>query len=238
MSMLAEIAALQRSIGPTVQEHLEAYRQSGDWSYLMAALPLGVLFGMAHALMPGHSKTVLAGYVVGSGQGLQRSVATALLLALTHIASALILATVANSLITRTLVGAGRAPLLENISRLLLVGLACWMILTALRPAAHRHAAGPAFGIIAGLVPCPLTLFVMMNALARHVPAAGLAFAAAMFLGVGIVLALTAATAWSIRTIGAGAVELGTGRAEAAGRLMQGAGGLVLLVVALIELRQ
>jgi len=236
--MLAEIVEFQRSIGPVVREHLEAFRQSGQWSYLLAAIPMGVLFGIAHALMPGHSKAVLAGYVAGSGQSLSRALSTALLLALTHISSDLILASVANSLITRTVVGAGRAPLLEDISRLLLVAVAVWMILTALKPSAHRHVAGPVFGIVTGLVPCPLTLFVMMKALARNVPEAGLAFAAAMLVGVGLVLALTAASAWGVRKLGEGAIAIETGRAEAAGRILQAVGGLLLLAVALVELRR
>ncbi len=46
--------------------------------------------------------------------------------------------------------------------------------------------------VVAGLVPCPLTLFVMFFALTRGIPEAGLAFAVAMLLGVGFTLALVA----------------------------------------------
>ena len=47
-------------------------------------------------------------------------------------------------------------------------------------------------GVIAGLVPCPLTLFAMFLALSRGVPEAGLIFAVAMMAGVGATLALVA----------------------------------------------
>ena len=48
-------------------------------------------------------------------------------------------------------------------------------------------------GVVAGLIPCPLTLFVMFLSLARGVPEAGLTFALAMITGVGLTLAAVAA---------------------------------------------
>jgi ABC-type nickel/cobalt efflux system permease component RcnA len=47
--------------------------------------------------------------------------------------------------------------------------------------------------IMAGLIPCPLTLFAMFLALARGVPEAGLTFALSMMTGVGLTLAAVAA---------------------------------------------
>jgi nickel/cobalt exporter len=133
-----------------------------------------------HALTPGHSKSVLGAYVLGSGLSAARALATAFVLALTHISSAIVLALVANALVTRTIVGAGQAPALELASRLLLIAIGAWLIARALRHRPHVHGEGLAVGIIAGLVPCPLTLFTMTYAVARGVPEAGLAFALAM----------------------------------------------------------
>lgn len=46
-----------------------------------------------------------------------------------------------------------------------------------------------AAGFAAGLIPCPLTLFVMTFAISRGVPEAGVAFAVVMMAGVRLVLA-------------------------------------------------
>ena len=43
-------------------------------------------------------------------------------------------------------------------------------------------------GIVAGLVPCPLTLFAMFLSLSKGVVIAGLTFATAMMIGVGLTL--------------------------------------------------
>lgn len=113
---------------------------------------------------------------------------TAIVPAATQIGTAVLLALVTTTLVTRTIVGAGRAPLFENISRAALVVVGTWLLFRAVRGRAHFHGEGPLFGFLAGLVPCPLTLFLVFYAASKGVPEAGLAFAGAMVVGVGAVL--------------------------------------------------
>ena len=183
---------VQRTIKSLLTSDINAYAASENWHVLLAMLPFGILFGMAHALTPGHSKVVLASYVVGSGLKPLRATLVSMALSATHITSAVLLATITNTLITRTLVGAGRAPALEYTSRFSLAAIGMWLIYRALRQATHFHGEGIAVGFVAGLVPCPLTLFVMVFAISRGVPEAGLAFSVSMFFGVSAVLASVA----------------------------------------------
>ena len=53
----------------------------------------------------------------------------------------------------------------------------------------------PAAGFFAGLIPCPLTLFVMTLAMSRGTPEAGLAFSLAMLFGVAAILGTVAVVA-------------------------------------------
>ncbi len=94
-------------------------------------------------------------------------------------------AVVATELVSRGVAGAGRAPALEWVSRGVLVMAGLWFLIQAVAGSGHhaRHE-GAAFGVVAGLVPCPLTLFAMIMASARGVPAAGLGFAGSMMLGI------------------------------------------------------
>jgi nickel/cobalt transporter (NicO) family protein len=179
---------IQRTIKSLLTADINTYAASENWHVLFAMLPFGILFGMAHALTPGHSKAVLASYVVGSGLKPLRATLVSMALSATHIISAILLATITNTLITRTLVGAGRAPALEHVSRLSLAAIGLWLIYRALRQSPHFHGEGIAVGFVAGLVPCPLTLFVMVFAISQGVPEAGLAFSMSMFLGVSAVL--------------------------------------------------
>ena len=144
---------------------------------------------------------MLAAYVLGSGLKPARALLTSFVLSVTHISSAVLLALVTNSLMKHTLVGAGRAPALEWISRLILVAIGLWLIYRAMRARPHVHGEGTATGFIAGLIPCPLTLFIMTLALSREVPEAGLAFSVSMLLGVGAILGAIAVIAAVARNI-------------------------------------
>src|SRR3954471_6021281 len=190
--MLEHLIALQRWIYATLSANLAAFAATRDWAALAAVLPAGVLFGAIHALTPGHGKSILASYLAGSRLAALRAGAVAAVLALTHVGSAVVLALLAAPLITRTLGGVGRAPSLELLSRGLLVAIGLWLVLRAWRGQAHPHSEGLAVGFVAGLVPCPLTLFAMFFALSRGIPEAGLVFAVAMMLGVLATLALVA----------------------------------------------
>lgn len=190
--MLAFLIDVQRSIYAALSGDINAYSDSRDITALLAVLPLGIVFGAVHALTPGHSKSILAAYVLGSGLKPSRALLTSFVLSITHISSAVLLALVTNSLVTRSLVGAGRAPSLEWTSRLILVAIGLWLFYRAIRVRPHIHGEGIATGFVAGLIPCPLTLFVMTLAISRGAPEAGLAFSVSMLLGVATILGLIA----------------------------------------------
>ena len=183
---------VQRLIHQGVTRQITDVAASSGWTALWPILGLGIIFGAVHALTPGHSKLVLASYLVGSRLAWFRSVAVAGALALTHIGSAVLLALVAAPLITRTIGGAGRAPALEITSRGLLALIGVWLLVRAIRGRPHQHGEGIAVGVVAGLVPCPLTLFAMFLAISKGVVAAGLTFAFSMMLGVAMTLVIVA----------------------------------------------
>jgi nickel/cobalt transporter (NicO) family protein len=187
-----DLYAAQRWIYASLTGQLSDFAHSGSWSALALVLPLGVVFGAVHALTPGHGKSVLTSYLVGARLAIVRSLAVAGVLALTHVASAVGLDLLAAPLITRALGGAGRAPLLEMLSWGLLAAVGAWLLVRAVRGRQHLHHEGVMVGVMAGLIPCPLTLFVMLYALARGVALAGLAFAAAMLAGIAITLGAVA----------------------------------------------
>lgn len=229
--ILAWLVALQGDIQRSVADQISAFSTNGDWLALLGAMPLAMVFGMAHALTPGHNKLVLATYVLGERLSLLKALSTSMLLSATHIGSAVAIGFGANWLVSRTITQAGRAPLLETISHALLVAIAVWMIWRAIRPArSHEHPG--LFAVAAGLVPCPLTLFIVVMAASMGSREAGLIFALAMLVGVGSVLSLVGLAAH----LGAARVSRIVGRFELAGRAVLGLGGAMLLFLVLIPL--
>ena len=234
--MLAELVAIQKWIHDAVTADLLAFADTHDWTALIAVLPAGIVFGAVHALTPGHSKSVLASYLLGSRLAALRASLVAAVLSLTHVGSAVVVALVATQLVTRTIVGAGRVPVLEGLSRGLLVAIGLWLLWRAWRGRAHPHGEGMAVGVVAGLIPCPLTLFMMVFAVTNGVPEAGVAFAGAMALGV--LLTLTAVALATVLARGAVVVVMeryGTSLDTIVRGFDALAGGL-LIVIAVNEL--
>jgi ABC-type nickel/cobalt efflux system permease component RcnA len=190
------LAGLQRDILAETATRLRVFAETGDWALLAAFAPWAILFGAAHALTPGHSKTVLALWTAGTAQRRGEALRTAITLSATHVGLSVLIVLAALPVVTMARGEAGRAPLLEDISRVLLALAGLWLIGLGLCGAAHDHR-GRWFGVAAGLTPCPLTLFVMTFAAARGVTVAGLGFAAMTLIGVAVVLGSIALAAAS-----------------------------------------
>lgn len=232
---MEQLYRLQLWVRDVLVDHMDK-ASDGGFLTLAAILPLGLLFGALHAMTPGHSKTVLATYLLGSRNKFFKSIGVAGLLSITHVGMAVILAFVGMSLITKTLVGAGRAPSLETISRGIIICIGLWLCIRAvLQNKRHKHEGG-AFGLFAGLIPCPLTLFVMFAALRRGTPEIGLLWAVAMAGGVMITLGLTAALSVLARNTVINLMARNSERSQYVSRLLEGLAGLTLIVLAAYEL--
>lgn len=236
-SIWAWLVSVQREIYGDIATMLRAFAASGDWSLLLAFIPWGFAFGAAHALTPGHSKIVLAPFIAGSGIGFGSGLRTAGILASTHILMSVLIILLGLPIVSMTFGEVGSAVAFETLSRGLLGLVGLWLVISALRPSSgYEHGRGVAFGMTAGLIPCPLTLLVMTFAVAHGVPEAGIAFAAMMLLGVGFVLASVASVAVLTRT-GLHAIM---GRVAPSltliSRVSLGLTGLALIVVAVVAL--
>jgi ABC-type nickel/cobalt efflux system permease component RcnA len=156
---------------------------------------------------------------------------TAMVLATTHIGISVLIVLAALPMETMARGEAGSAPLLEDFSLFLLGLSGLWLIWQGIRTAAHRHD-GPWFGLAAGLIPCPLTLFVMTFAADKGVTLAGLGFAVMTLIGVTLVLG---AVALSGAVLGTGLSRILPGTARAA-RGLSVAAGLALVWISIAAL--
>jgi len=232
MSAIMQILVdLQKWIYGSISTYLDAFSSTGDWFSLATVLPLGIVFGAIHALTPGHGKTVLAFYLVGSRLAVWRSAAVAGVLSITHVASAVILALAGAPLLSRTIVGAGQSDAIEDVSRGLIALIGAWLVIRAIRARPHLHGEGFAVAFVAGLVPCPLTLFAMFLALSRGVPEAGLTFAAAMLIGISITLASVAVATTLARDRVVHLIDRHGRSVAAVSRILDATAGLLLVLI-------
>ncbi len=233
MGLFQDLVAIQREIYLAFADRIGDFAKTGDWALLATYLPMGILFGAEHALTPGHSKAVLAVYLTGSTASVPRGLAVSLGLSFVHVGMSVLIALFSLPLVSVALGSVGRAPLLEDISRGLLGVIGVWMLWQAFRRTHQNHAhEGVLFGFLAGLIPCPLTLFVMTFAMTRNVPQAGIAFAAVMLIGVALVLSSVALVAVLFRQQLLRLMQNRPRIVEALTRTIQTIAGIVLVVVA------
>ena len=168
---------------------------------LVVGLGLSALLGGLHALTPGHGKTLIAAYLIGTRGTVKHAAALGAIVTFTHTASVMgvgLLALLASQLIVPDIL----VPGLEVCAGLLVVALGVRLVRERwrLRGGGHDHdhqhlptkVVKPsdllAMGVSGGLVPCPEALGVMLIAIGLGRIALGLGLIVAFSFGLAAVL--------------------------------------------------
>jgi nickel/cobalt transporter (NicO) family protein len=180
---------------------------------ILASLAAAFFWGMAHALSPGHGKTIVAAYLVGRRGTPWHAAALGAIVTATHTIGVFALGLITLAL-SQFIVPEQLYPWLNLLSGVLVVAIGATVFRTRFR---HRHShshshdhrgevrgPGPetrpsrgsllAVGISGGLLPCPSALVVLLAAISLHRVAFGMllivAFSAGLALsitGIGLV---------------------------------------------------
>ena len=212
----------------------------GAW-VVLASLAAALFWGAAHALGPGHGKTIVTAYLVGQRGTPRHAALLGLIVTVTHTIGVFALGLV-TLLLSRFVVPDHLYPWLNLVSGVLVVGIGGSVFATRWRHSrAHRHGHAHhhhhhdhedgisarsllAVGVSGGLLPCPSALVVLLAAISLHRIAFGLV----------LIVAFSAGLALTITGIGLVAVlaKRAFGRLSLEGRLV----GLLPAVSALVIL--
>jgi ABC-type nickel/cobalt efflux system permease component RcnA len=175
---------------------------------ILASLAAAFFWGMAHALSPGHGKTIVAAYLVGRRGTPWHAAALGAIVTATHTIGVFALGLVTLAL-SAFIVPEQLYPWLNLVSGVLVVAIGATVFRSRLRHRrGHAHDHGHhhhehdapsgrslvAVGITGGLLPCPSALVVLLAAISLHRVAFGMllivAFSAGLALsitGIGLV---------------------------------------------------
>jgi nickel/cobalt transporter (NicO) family protein len=179
---------------------------------ILISLALAFFWGSAHALSPGHGKTIVTAYLVGQRGRPRHAAALGLIVTATHTVGVFTLGFV-TLVLSQFIVPEQLYPWIGLVSGLLVIGVGASVLLGRLR---HRRAHGhghhhhhhdhdhgelgwrslTAVGISGGLLPCPSALVVLLAAISLH----------RIALGLGLIVAFSAGLALSITGIGLAAI--------------------------------
>jgi ABC-type nickel/cobalt efflux system permease component RcnA len=179
---------------------------------ILASLGAALFWGAAHALSPGHGKTIVTAYLVGRRGTARHAALLGLIVTITHTIGVVTLGLVTLGL-SQFVVPDRLYPWLNLVSGLLVVGIGAsvfWARWRHHRAHAHGHhhhhhhhgEPTPGFrsllavGVSGGLLPCPSALVVLLAAISLHRVAFGLV----------LILAFSAGLALTITAIGCAAV--------------------------------
>ena len=176
---------------------------------ILASLAAALFWGMAHALSPGHGKTIVTAYLVGGRGTPWHAALLGLIVTATHTAGVFALGFVTLGL-SQFIVPDRLYPWLNLVSGLLVVLIGASVFSSRFRhrgASAHAHAhhhghahhhqgpeheQGPsrrsllAVGVSGGLLPCPSALVVLLAAISLHRVAYGLLLIVAFSLGLAL----------------------------------------------------
>lgn len=181
------LPAAQRWLHTGLAEGIDGIGGSGGAAaYDLAALgALGFLFGALHALLPGHGKSILVSFHLGRDGRWFDGLRTASLLAIAHIGVAVLLVLTGMAVIGGAFARDDNAARFEIASAVLIALIGAYLVYRAARPhKPEREAGGGLLAMAAGVVPCPLTIFILTFAILRDKTGIGLVAIAAMLLGV------------------------------------------------------
>jgi nickel/cobalt transporter (NicO) family protein len=128
------IIATQRDVNREIDRRLVAIRDGQGAGVILAGLLIAFLYGIFHALGPGHGKTVIVGYFLGRGGSIRRGIAMASWIALSHVVGAVTVVVIVHAVLREiylTLVEEMLSRRLVSYGAILLIGLA--MLAMAIR---------------------------------------------------------------------------------------------------------
>ncbi len=182
-----------------------------DPRVILAGLLVALIWGAGHALTPGHGKTVVGAYLIGSKGRVTDAVILGGTVTFTHTASVFLLGLVMwffqDAFLSQRV-----QPYMETASGLLILGLGLWMLFFRKEHShdhghdhahdhdhghGHHHHAPPdkvtwgpllSLGVSGGMVPCPGALALLLLSFAIHRVAFGLLLLVAFSVGLAGVL--------------------------------------------------
>jgi ABC-type nickel/cobalt efflux system permease component RcnA len=211
-----QVVMLQSRVNRAINAQLMEIK-AGDkpWA-LWGGLLIGFLYGVFHALGPGHGKSVIVGYFLGREAHPLRGIAMASWISLSHVVGAIVIVTVVHFILSQSLA----SPVDEvdglrvfSYAAILLIGLG--MLWSALRGGGHAHAHDHGhhhghdhhhdehcahvpgarkeqglLGFAAGFIPCSGAILILVFALTNGIVWSGIAMTLAIAVGMAITLSI------------------------------------------------
>lgn len=212
---LFEIRRVQRNLQRDLADAVDEFKKSSSSKAAFILVGLAFLYGVFHAVGPGHGKIVISSYLVAHESVIRRGILLAFLSSFAQGVSAIFLVGIFILILDFSrLATTNFAWTLEQVSYGLMILIGLWMFISAFRGKAHDHhhhhhgelapeadhdsenrsrwARMAAIVTAIGIRPCSGAIILLLFAFAHGLFAIGIGSVAAMSLGTAITVSVLA----------------------------------------------
>ncbi len=205
---------VQRQINRALTDSVADLREGKSLGGILLGIGIAFLYGVFHAIGPGHGKAVVVSYFISRPATMGRCIAMGSQIALFHVISAVIIVSVLHWILQRSFSQpVDQLQVLKIASYATIAAIGIGMLVSTLRrgPAAdpgcaacthgHDHAghhhgrkAGGLLSLAVGVIPCSGAVIILVFSLANGILFDGLIMTGFIALGMAITLAVIAMT--------------------------------------------
>jgi ABC-type nickel/cobalt efflux system permease component RcnA len=242
MPFVGKLLQWQKKLNEAMCARLRRLREGFSGWHALLLFAIAFVYGVVHALGPGHAKFIMGSYMLAEGHSGRRSLIAGGIFAATHAGMAVVVFLVFSVILHLTKSSAdGMSAFLYRASGVFVAVIGVALLVQVVRGgASHETYLGkqtqrlslPLLSVAAGLMPCPGTLLLLMFSQILGVPVYGLV--SALFLALG--MAVTVSGAAYVGGLGSKAVWLSTRRKglTIALRTVQSLGAAVIVLVGVV----
>lgn len=199
--LLRSITTWQYELNRLVATNLRSLDSNEAWLAIGTILGISFIYGVIHAMGPGHGKALVGFYFLKKGGSYKRAFKIGYMLSITHAVSALSLTLVIfyllKTLFSKTFHDYGHMSML--LSAVLIIGVGVYLIYETYRHKKNQEnecypttekKSDLAIAISAGIVPCPGVMTITLFAINLGHLSVGIASAIVMSIGMGLTISL------------------------------------------------
>ncbi|MFP4384331.1 MAG: nickel/cobalt transporter [Spirochaetia bacterium] len=195
-----KIIGVQRGLHGKLSRFLYSMKENRTASTGRVLAGLGFLYGLLHALLPGHRKSILAAYFLTRKASPATGIGSGMLLGLLHAGSSVVIITVGYYLLNTALsfYFEETSRILSRISAVVIMGVAVIMLIINIRHSVSSKDEDNHTGkkqrrlltgiLLTGIIPCPGSAMILLMTISLGILPAGILTVAGMSLGIGVTL--------------------------------------------------
>jgi len=190
-----EIVKTQQILTLKISKTLRNIKNNNSPDILLFGLGIAFLYGIIHAIGPGHSKTIVASYFLSNQSKILKPIIMAMQISFMHCLSAVAFVFLADVSLRKILVNPDEEiKIISLVSYALIFLVGIYLIISKLRGKKDKSCCceknSGMLALSAGLIPCTGALIIMLYAMANQMIMTGILLVAAISAGIAVTIAI------------------------------------------------